>query len=313
MSKFNCKICNYKTDRKNDMSRHIQSPRHIEKVLDEEKLRNLEIQHVPTNSPKYICTYCQNDYKTNSSLSKHLHKCPMKNAKLDKLEKEKDEMASKITSLENDKQQMARQIDILHNLFQANNNINKPSVNSITYVVNHHNDAPPLLALEDYSELNDSEEMELIDVIIHYHKKQKLDKFIGEFIVKMYKKSDPGKQSIWNSDTNRLTYIIKELIKNNKSNWTIDKKGIKTKEYIINPLLVYLKPLVTTYMLELPNQIKKANTNKILTLNKNAVSAAEVLNEINTGILADNIIKQIAPHFYLSKQMKNNLLVYEDA
>jgi len=294
------------------MSRHILSIRHKEKVVEQDNTQKTHPQDVvkTVRSRKHhICPYCHNDYKTSSGLSKHIIKCPLKNDKVGQLEKENGELSNKITALENDKKQMARQIEIMQTLFQTNNQLTKPSVNSITYVVNRYGDAPPLLALDDYSELNDSDEMELIDVLIHYHKKNKLDKFIGEFIVKMYKKDDPAEQSIWNSDTTRLTYIVKELIKNNKSSWTIDKKGIKTKEFIIDPLLEYLKPLVKTYMLKLPKQLKKTRPDNILTLNKNAVLAAEVLNEINTGVLANNIIKQIAPHFYLNKQ-NNNLLTY---
>ena len=48
--------------------------------------------------------------------------------------------------------------------------------------------------------------------MIHYYKKNKLDKHIGDFIVIQYKKKNPELQSIWSSDVDRLNYFIRELM-----------------------------------------------------------------------------------------------------
>lgn len=78
--------------------------------------------------------------------------------------------------------------------------------------------------------------------LIFYYKKNKLDKYLGDFIVKHYKKDNPELQAMWNSDTERLNYFIRELynIKNNQIElkdtnenqkidiqWIVDRKGLK--------------------------------------------------------------------------------------
>ena len=65
--------------------------------------------------------------------------------------------------------------------------------------------------------------------------------YIGDIIIKNYKKVNSAKQSVWNSDTDRLTYVIRTLLKNNKFQWQLDKKGIDTANHMINPILQYIK------------------------------------------------------------------------
>ena len=117
MGKYYCKICEYKTDRKNDMSRHLLSNRHQEKVNEQKDLRNHKFVRSSMSEHQYICPYCHNDYKSSNSLSKHIIRCPLKNDKVGQLEKENGELSTKITALENDKKQMARQIEIMQTLF----------------------------------------------------------------------------------------------------------------------------------------------------------------------------------------------------
>jgi hypothetical protein len=69
-----------------------------------------------------------------------------------------------------------------------------------------------------------------------YDKEKKLIPYLGDIIIKYYKKENPKDQSIWNSDTTRLNYLIRELI-DTELTWTCDKAGLKVNEFIIIPLL----------------------------------------------------------------------------
>lgn len=186
-------------------------------------------------------------------------------------------------------------------MVKENSKINQTSPSTITYVVNNYEDAPPLLCLDDYSQLNDSDDKELVEVLIIQQENNKLDQFIGEYLVGEYKKDDPAEQSIWNSDTTRLTYIIKEVLKNNKSDWTVDKKGVKTKEYIIDPLLNYIKPLLKEYTIQQSCELQNVTDHKSKKIIENLTIANIIMKNINNGNLSADIIKYIAPHFYLKK------------
>src|SRR5207249_8087833 len=119
----------------------------------------------------------------------------------------------------------------------------------LTYIATNYKTAPALQALDDYSQIqqkyNDSK---FIETLIYNFNHNKLDKYLGDMIIKFYKKEDPSQQSLWNSDTSRLTYIIKELLNNNNSDWLVDKKGIKTCNYIIDPLLQYIDVIIKKYL-----------------------------------------------------------------
>jgi len=63
---------------------------------------------------------------------------------------------------------------------------------------------------------------------------------ISSIIVHNYVKSNKQEQSIWNTDINRLTFIIKQVI-DNKNNWYDDKKGNKINTILISPLIDFFK------------------------------------------------------------------------
>ena len=137
------------------------------------------------------------------------------------LEKEEKHSASEIETLKKDNA-------YLKSIINNAGNIIKSSVSTISYVSQNYNDAPILEPIKDYSKVTydiDSENYEetnherktktdkeirkdknrFIDIIIHKHDKNVLDRYLGDIIIKCYKKKDPKKQSLWSSDTSRLT------------------------------------------------------------------------------------------------------------
>ena len=56
------------------------------------------------------------------------------------------------------------------------------------------------------------------------------------------KKDNPSDQSIWSTDTSRLTCIINELV-GDETQWRTDKNGEKFKKLVITPILEYLKSI----------------------------------------------------------------------
>ena len=136
-----------------------------------------------------------------------------------------------------------------------------------------------------------------------------MNKYLGDIIIKYYKKKDPKNQSIFNSDTTRLTYVIRELFDDQQIDWTIDKKGIKTTNYIINPFLDHIDDIIKEYMQNKTTFDRKTATTRELEANfSNLTACGEIIISIEKKELGDEILKYIAPYFYHMKDNKNNLL-----
>ena len=178
----------------------------------------------------------------------------------------------------------------------------KTSISTVAYVIKNYKEAPALKSLEDYSTIHcEQDNTEFVENLIYEHNHNKLHIYISEFIIKTYKKEDPSKQSIWNSDTSRLTYLIRDIITNNKVDWKIDKKGIKTTKFIIEPVLEYIDVQIREYIenfnIDYSFDSARSAENKMMKLK----FATEILKNIEDNILTDEILKYIAPHFYLTK------------
>ena len=125
----------------------------------------------------------------------------------------------------------------------------KTSVSTVSYIVKNYKDAPTLEPLIDYDAIQYNEkddEFDLMTMIFHHQRKHTLAGYLGDFIVKSYKKDDPSQQALWSSDAVRLTYVVREII-NKKSDWSVDKKGVKTTSYIIDPFLEYIRTLLVDF------------------------------------------------------------------
>ena len=105
------------------------------------------------------------------------------------------------------------------------------------------------------------------------------------------------------SDTSRFTYIINELKECGKIRWTIDKKGVKIKKYVINPLLEYMQEKIGEYMNE-----NSMVTSKAALLRLQA--SVEIYDILDKGTLASDIVKYLAPYFCVMKEeeTKKNLI-----
>lgn len=62
-SNYNCEKCNYRCDSKKDFNKHMSTTKHK---------KNTDLKNV---SKIYICQFCNNEYKHQSSLCKHSHNC----------------------------------------------------------------------------------------------------------------------------------------------------------------------------------------------------------------------------------------------
>lgn len=290
---YECKTCNYESTHRIQYERHLATKKH----------RELN---------RYICSSCSSTYAHASGLSKHKKIC----GKKEEIHKQKHEQDHEMVEefIKQSKQHVNNKNDInnseitnsfntTHNSIHTTNNISIK-----TYIVNKFQNAPALEPLKDYSIIEKYEpllleydDIEFIDVLIRYSNDKLLDKYLGDFLIKYYKKEKPEDQSLWNSDTSRLTYIIKQLLHNKTSDWIVDKKGIKISEYIISPLLNYIKKLINDYITKITdyNFFINHTQDECTDLFFKIQSANVLSRSIDDGIVANKIIKYIAPYFYL--------------
>ena len=112
---------------------------------------------------------------------------------------------------------------------------------------------------------------------------------MGDFIIKVYKKEKPSEQSIWNTDSSRLTYIIKDLINKKSSKWKIDKKGIKTKKFLIKPLLKHIKIILDDNQKILLRMVEKSKGLDIQSILDKVKSIIDIKSSIEDNVLCDDM------------------------
>ena len=339
--KYNCNCCNYSTDDKGHFDRHNSSKRHILKhakmvtklPANYPNVISAEITKLAENQTKFCCKFCNQIFAYKSGLSRHKIKCQNNiikkqekelNNNIEKKEKEfnkilidKDKKITEIileskdkeifllkqTLVDKEKQifDKEKQISELKYVLKTSGILKKPTFSSLTFIINNYETAPSLLPIENYQFIkSNTEDKDFIEILINRFENGNLAKYLGNILVKTYKKEDCSKQSLWNTDSNRLTYIIKELM-NDKSKWSIDKKGIKTSSNIIHPLLNYLATILQIYIRDLSTEVPNdfRNSEKIL---KKMEHACNIKKQIDEKILANEILKYISPFFYFDKK-----------
>lgn len=302
--KYICDQCNYETDDKNRYARHMVSKTHkLKYVCDQDISQTDNIENELTN---FICQYCPKTFNRKYNLNRHQQNCNNRqhsknnisdqdNIILDEIKKLRTELFELKDKINNDKTAMIQGDN------NKNNSVYNISVNN--HVKKTFPDAPALLALDDYSVIEKDDD-DLIDSLVYKYLNNGIDEYLGNIIIKYYKKDDPMQQSIWNSDVRRLSYVIKELIANKETVWCNDPQGVRTKKHIIEPLLKYIKNYVSDYVTHVIDKVKDMDTYNQIKITERLNTIMRIKKDISDGKLANDIIKFIAPEFYMDNKYK---------
>ena len=176
--KYTCECCKFYTVYKNDYTRHLNTKKH--KRLAEITIPLSEIS--PTKKT-YTCKYCDQVFKHQSSLCKHVkYTCKknkdedlkefvrLLNEKIDKMQATMDLQNSMIQEKEKEIKKRDKENDALHKkinklssklqIKNVNNNINKGIINNTNIVLNNYRDT-------DMSHLKDKDFKFLIKQVNH--------------------------------------------------------------------------------------------------------------------------------------------------
>jgi len=329
---FNCKLCNYSTNDRSNYNKHTNSKKHLIKTTKNNGYQNKN-NKVPKNSINtqnsnsitqnneyFICRFCNKNFTRKYNLERHYKSCSKvsnQNSNLsisnaintDKLMYELQLYKEKINMLETINEKVTTENNYLR---QSNNNsgyVSKKSVSALNFIVEKYNNAPPLRKIKDseYKKLDTPENDSLEVTLIRKYNVKQLDSYLGGFIVGMYYKKDPSKQSVWTSDTSRLTYFIKQLLKGGDSKWITDKKGVKFKEIVIRPLLDFVAELLNAYTPDMLEEIEKSRPIwSMEVILEYQTARTKILMAIDDHSLEDQILKYAAPYLFVDRSESSN-------
>ncbi len=329
---YECKICDYTTNIQSTYSHHKKSKKHIAKVA---KAALLSTQNHPMTQndthndnikKEHRCEYCKILFSRSDALSRHINKyCSKKEVTEIKNNCEKEIILKEKEILKQQLENAEKQIEVIkkekeeekHKLEEQliyyrdvafNKTENDSNMTNLNFLNTHFKDAPALEGPKDLHKLFNADKTANPDIYYRqlaqelgsHHRLNILHKVISDFIVKEYCKEDKMKQSVWNSDSSRLNYIIKECIQKDKI-WIMDKNGKNLLDKVIKPIIEYIRVDVE----KAASFIIAYHKNKKITffdLNDHK-ALLEIGHNIMNKSLEEDILKELTGHFNINQKL----------
>lgn len=306
-SKFQCSFCDKKYTRKDNMKRHEDK---CENTTLKKEQKNRDIMQDTShrkytdNTPiisKFLCQYCNCEYSRMDAMKRHEVKCSKRIDKIEEMKMKNNlKLAKNSVEHEREKAEFYKQQMIYYKyMFEQAGMVTQQVMSAFRYMVHNFGDAPELrpIGFEEIKKIGYYDtDNEIMDIIFSRYKNKVLHKFIGDILVKAYKKKDPKDQGLWATDSSRMTYAIKRLIDSSTSKWIVDKKGVDTTKLIIEPVLNKIKVLSTIYHEKECFDNPNTSADRIMMINEIYVL---MVNDIDNKKIHDDVLKYISPYFRL--------------
>jgi len=236
--KYTCENCNFKTNRNSNFQNHLITRKHL--YLSDNK--NSKIN--PTNNGSGNSNGNGNDnydILLQKEVTELKFEIERKNFEIEKIKLKNQITEEKLKSTETINEMLKK--DKEHNNFiqKENTQIIKTSMNALSFVKSQFYNAPPLHYFNKTKNLFIHKKNTKGEVIINYYKKKKLVQYIGNELLKEYKKNNPHEQSFWSSDTVRKNMLFNKQMTNKKTKWIQDKSGLQIANYAIDPIIKSIK------------------------------------------------------------------------
>lgn len=314
--KYTCNLCNYNSNNITHYNRHCNTAIHLNKE---------EIN--------LYCQKCDKKFKSKISLKTHKYNYHSKNIEKNK-NKDKDKGKDK-DKISTETQIIIKHVkdEILKSNVQVKDEINKSNeqvreeikeeiqnskkevvtvVNKainkasslIKYLMENHRSVPPLKKITknqcipilrlDYNCPEEDGDYSLQIMFVRDYSKNMFVSNIAKSILKMINYKESDKQPIYNTDSSRYNYVVKLTT----DLWNEDKSGIKFTDYIIKPLLRYIRDLVEEYI---ENYLEEVNMYKN-TFIENQIHVQQKEDAYNLDIQLTNdylikpLLKELSPY-----------------
>jgi len=336
---YDCDLCNYSACNKFNFERHLKTKKHLEKVSSAPKSTQGQQNVNPKSTnenvkdvaileiEKFECAFCNTIFNKKQSLSRHKNTCAEKKKMADQIKELSGQVNQQISVIKSKDDVIANEIarrddlikskeEIVLLLTSENKNLKtimssagtlvEKSMSNFNFLNTHYNEAPALTYVTDIPSLHvDLAENKVANRIMNEYNNNTLTSFIGKLIVKHYKKKNPKEQSIWNSDNDRLTYMIRTILdeKTNQNQWEVDKKGLNTTLHIIQPILDHIRKHLKDYIQTCDVGSRRDSAETVLAISRRIETAYKIIVAIKKGEVANDILKYISSRLYIVKDL----------
>ena len=152
-------------------------------------------------------------------------------------------------------------------------------------------------------QIQEKKEEIYVEKLLTLFKNDKLIEYVKDIIVPLYKKDDPKQQTVWNTDTARLNYVIRDIV-GKQTEWMTDKKGLKVTKYVIKPITKSMAEMVDKYAKNYYINTQKFD-NSLEEIKHNSEKynlAIGLIQELRKGNINAKICQQLCPEFHLDKK-----------
>lgn len=296
-------------------------------------------EHTKEKKPMkiYSCPHCQNILSCGKSLWRHKKTCKFNGNNNDgkivvsanefnELKKKFEEMSGltqkveKLTSVVEKsltQQKKPTKIKIKEAPLTININSNnttnnmdnsvKNISNVMKYINQTYNLAEPLTMLppseaKKMLENTKTKKYSAEDFIVYYYDKHLFDQFIGDVILRVYKKANPDEQQIWASDVERLSFIIRRALEEGGRLWMKDVQGVTITQYIIDPILGEVKSMIKEHNQNCIEAMHSGykSLDELEKLSNAVYNCAKILRDIDDKVLEEDILRYIIPKFQVA-------------
>ncbi len=302
-----CNLCKYSANKLYHYNRHCSSISHLEKEILQLKC------YICSKNFKSLTSYKNHKYNFHNNKSNKTITVKSKNTKNSKNNKtvldNSNDINDKLNDIKNDinnvKQEIKEEIDNSKKevVTVVNKAITKAS-SLIKYLMENHRSVPPLKRIKkndcipilrlDYGCPEIKDDYSLQKIFVRDYSKNMFISNIAKSILKMINYKESDKQPIYNTDSSRYNYVVKLTT----DLWNEDKSGIKFTDYIIRPLLRYIRDLVEEYI---ENELEQVNMyknnfiqNQIHVELKEAAYNLDI--QLSNDYLIKPLLKELSPY-----------------
>jgi hypothetical protein len=307
---YKCKICNYSTKNKYNYIKHSNNKEHLYR----EELN------------KY-CMICDKTFKTKQIYWQHRKKIHIDKIKINNTANNNtvnNNINNKLDKIDNKIDDKIEEVKVeIHNskkevVTVVNKAITKAS-SLIKYLMQTHRSVPPLKRIKkeecipilrlDYDCPEIEGDYSLQKMFVKDYSKNIFVSNIAKSILKIINHEQQDKQPIYNTDSTRYNYVVKT----STELWNEDKSGVKFTDYIIRPLLRYIRELNEDYINVLEKVNMKKNTFYENEVHVNALDAAYNLDiAVMNDYLIKPLLKELSPYLRFLQQELEELEKIEE-